>query len=342
MIQELCNIRYFFTHSAFSILICIASNSVAIAQSIVILKAEQGNITYHLMDDSSDSCPSTPPNRVLKSGMTVELDLKDFIAICTSPGGQASVINCPDPISPTKKTRAYYFTGSYSTIITKCSLSNVHGPGDTVLGGWDTSIPYIISPRRTKVLRNKSIVLRWNPTSENLSYAVAIKPDKTAWSGSKTISSGGRNKVVEIPGPKDLEPGIYRFIVTDNNGKSSDRELEDDKNSVLQFRVVSKTEENEIESEVQGLKDTLDVARAYAEKGFYLEAIQTLEGMSEDKKNSTTYAFLGNFYSAVGLSVSAVENYHRSKTEYAQRKATEICEKFKQKNSNQSLPGCSN
>jgi hypothetical protein len=340
MIQKLCNIGHLFIYSACSALICMASHSTSFAQSIVILKAKSGNITYRLKDDPQKN--SCPPERVIKPGMTTNLALQDFIAVCIPPGGKAFVENCPDPKSPTGKKRPQSFVSAYSRIAQKCAPSSGHGSGHTVLGGWDTSIPYIISPRYTKILSNKPVFLSWNRTGENSSYEVVIKSIEKPWSWPWTISSGSKNEVIKILGPEKLEPGTYRLIVKADNGKSSDQEItEDEKIPVSQFRVVSKAEENEIENEVRDFNNNfLDVARIYAEKGFYLEAIQILEDMNEDKKDSETYLFLGSFYSAVGLSASAVKNYGLSEAIYAKEQRAEICTKFNQKNPNQQLPGC--
>jgi hypothetical protein len=348
MYRGLYSVYHLFICSSFFILLANINHHVARSQPTVTLKAGSRDITYRLVTDTAPekTCPSKLSHTV-QANQTRDLDLQKFIGICIPQGGKALVSNCPDPRSSNKKKQPQSFVNSYNRVHEKCSISSGHSGGDILLGGWDSSIPYIVSPRYTKILSGKPVFLRWNRTSENASYKVVIKSVERSESWVPTEVSTNKNEVVEIRSSEKLKPGTYQLIVQSDNQKGSEQEViwgdkTRDGISVLQFRVVPEAERIEVENEIMDLAELtspnnkeLDIARTYAEKGFYTEAIQILESLNKDMKSTEIYQFLGDFYSQVGLSALAVRNYRISNTEYAKKQLNGICTEFSQQTSNQ-------
>ncbi|TAE50567.1 MAG: hypothetical protein EAZ88_20235 [Oscillatoriales cyanobacterium] len=96
----------------------------------------------------------------------------------------------------------------------ECNKNLIRCPdrGDDQIVWNKAPIPYIISPRRTKLLGNKPI-LRWNPVAGATSYKLSILENKAKLNWEMTVN--GTEAV--YPGEPALKPGFkYRLIVEAN------------------------------------------------------------------------------------------------------------------------------
>jgi hypothetical protein len=102
------------------------------------------------------------------------------------------------------------------------------------LGGFDPTLPYLITPRHTLLITQKPL-LRWNPVPGISEYTLEVNsPKGTLWQ-TKTK----QNRIL-YAGPT-LEAGIpYSVIIRINNGKSSLDEITPDgkKSTHLEFRLL--------------------------------------------------------------------------------------------------------
>lgn len=126
-----------------------------------------------------------------------------------------------------------------------CSADLVKCPdrGDDKITWNSAPIPYIISPRRTKLLDSKPI-LRWNPVAGATSYKLSLRENGAKLNWEMTVS--GTEAV--YPGEPALKPGVrYRLIVEANTGASSESPV-----------VEGDTEFGLLEpKQVQGVKDAV-------------------------------------------------------------------------------------
>ena len=148
---------------------------------------------------------------------------------------------------------------------------------------WNSApIPYIISPRRTKLLDSKPI-LRWNPVAGATSYKLSLRENGAKLNWEMTVS--GTEAV--YPGEPALKPGVrYRLIVEANTGASSESPLVEEDTA---FRLLEP-------KQVQGVKDAvgaidkqvpnenaqkLAIANLYLNTNLIAEAIEILENIEK-------------------------------------------------------------
>jgi hypothetical protein len=184
----------------------------------------------------------------------------------------------------------------------------------------DTSIPFIISPRRTRLL-DDSPLLKWNEVANVVTYTVTIRGTSMRWSQEVTGTQ------IRYPdSAPELIPGkAYKLIVT-ADGRSS----EEENAPGLGFIILTPEEVRpirEAEAKIRGLelseeaKDFL-VAQLYAsrregetddvEQGLNAEAVEILEGMAITSMNPVVFRTLGDLYLALGLERLAEERYLRA------------------------------
>jgi hypothetical protein len=189
----------------------------------------------------------------------------------------------------------------------------VHGEsaiGDT-RGGTDPLIPFIISPRATKLL-NPTPTLRWNPVPGAKSYTVRL-------SGVNWQDTVSATEVI-YPGDPPLQPGMtYLLIVEADNGKSSKEEGV----AGLGFSLLPDEEARHVRADaakIAGLNLTDEakafaLAQLYAGRGLYTEAIERLDKMAEAGiQAANIYRALGDLYRRIGLSLLAETRYSEAVT----------------------------
>ena len=165
-----------------------------------------------------------------------------------------------------------------------CSADLVKCPdrGDDKITWNSAPIPYIISPRRTKLLEGKPI-LRWNPVAGATSYKLSLRENGAKLNWEMTVS--GTEAV--YPGEPALKPGVrYRLIVEANTGASSESPVVE---GDTEFRLLEP-------KQVQGVKDAvgaidkqvpnenaekLAIANLYLNTNLIAEAIEILENIQK-------------------------------------------------------------
>lgn len=178
---------------------------------------------------------------------------------------------------------------------------------------WNNApIPYIISPRRTKLLGNKPI-LRWNPVAGATSYKLSILENKAKLNWEMTVN--GTEAV--YPGEPVLKPGFkYRLIVEANTGVSSESLLGE---GDTEFRLLD-------EKEVEGVKEAVRAigqqvpnaaAKKIATSNLYLstnliaEAIETLESLPKSGiETPPIYRTLGDLHREKLQLMPQAESYY--------------------------------
>ena len=164
-----------------------------------------------------------------------------------------------------------------------CSADLVKCPDRGDDNSWNSPpIPYIISPRRTKLLDSKPI-LRWNPVAGATSYKLSLRENGAKLNWEMTVS--GTEAV--YPGEPPLKPGVrYRLIVEANTGASSETPVVEGDTA---FRLLEP-------KQVQGVKDAvgaigkqvpnenakkLAIANLYLNTNLIAEAIEILENLQK-------------------------------------------------------------
>ncbi|HAG80809.1 MAG TPA: hypothetical protein DCL61_06480, partial [Cyanobacteria bacterium UBA12227] len=183
---------------------------------------------------------------------------------------------------------------------------------DSFPGGNDSTIPYLITPRRGGLL-DDTPTLRWNPISGVTRYTVRVVGSGVNW---ETEISGSE---VVYSGEQVLQPGkVYSVIVEADNGTSSQwDEGATDSGFKLVYPDVAervRTKINDIaQSELSPEAQALAMADLYFEEDLVSEAIATLEPFV--KAGSTTvqvYQMLGDLYRYSGLNLLAKERYEEA------------------------------
>jgi hypothetical protein len=174
-------------------------------------------------------------------------------------------------------------------------------------------IPYIISPRRTKLL-NSLPMLRWNAVPGASHYAVSLIVDEGDVFWQTQI---GETEVV-YSGESPLESGVnYLLMVEADTGTSS---LEDDSPD-LGFSLLNENEATVVRDAVEQLLnwDLADETKSIALANLYriydlkAEAIATLEVLvKQGSQIAAIYRTLGDLYLEVGLNPLASSHYLRA------------------------------
>lgn len=181
---------------------------------------------------------------------------------------------------------------------------------DVPRGGSDLAIPFLITPRSTKILTARPAI-RWNPVATATTYTVTLLgPEGKLWS--KTVDEAG------MPYPSDeppLEAGIqYVFEVTTDRGVSS----ADEGIAGLAFSLMDQARQQEVEAALAELGElTLPAeavayatAHVYRQNGLLADAINVLETLdSEVTQPTASYLLLGDLYLQTQLNQKAKDAY---------------------------------
>ena len=137
-----------------------------------------------------------------------------------------------------------------------------------ILGGIDSSIPYLISARRTLIL-DRQPTFRWNSVPEASYYTISLRSSAgLIWQ--QKVSE----KEIVYPGEPSLEPGeLYSLTIESDTGSSS----LDENVSGLEFVLLSNSDLKQVQTYVEQLTnlDLSDTAEALALANFYADYILT-------------------------------------------------------------------
>jgi hypothetical protein len=347
-----------------SVLVAIFSSSAStcLADSIIGIETISGSVSYRLgTDPDSTKCPQKGP----MPGFQKEFSLNNVVALCITDDGSVIIKRCPVRGGNAKDVPIYGPVNNFS-VANSCAEASPMGGDDFLPGGWDSKIPYVVSPRYTKLLNSKSqsVLFSWNAIGDDAKYKVKLfqinnqGERKLFWDndGREYSASGNKDSIVTIPYRKDseseLKPGDYELVVASTNGTDSLMEKEPEEYpprdgvSRRRFTLVDKAQELKIRKEVEILRKSkfpsnkrseIDVAVFYAQNGLYANAIQELENLLELKEDGidkpSVYYLLGNLYKKVGLNYLAAKSYSRANPDFEK-----LCRKF----SGKKLPGCPN
>lgn len=179
--------------------------------------------------------------------------------------------------------------------------------------GMNPWIPFIISPRRTKLL-NPLPTLRWNAVPGASRYAVRLIVDEEDVLWETQVE---RTEVV-YSGESPLESGVdYLLMIEANTGASS---LEDDSPD-LGFSLLDENEATVVREAVEQLVklNFADETKSFALAYLYMvhdlkaEASATLESLvNRGSQTAAIYRTLGDLYLEVGLNPLAESHYLRA------------------------------
>ncbi len=181
--------------------------------------------------------------------------------------------------------------------------------GSTRSGGTDRLIPYIINPRKTKILNNKPL-LRWNEVPNASSYTVRLR-DSSGVIWEEQVS----NTEIPYAGNPPLKPGEnYSMVILANNNTSSQNEgifglafslLDADKAQEVNT-AIAKIFQQELPPEVRAIT----LVHLYRSYDLIAQAIKSLEMLVEQGTETTlVYKLLGDSYRQIRLNLLAKDSY---------------------------------
>ncbi|MGL5065164.1 MAG: hypothetical protein ACRC62_34780 [Microcoleus sp.] len=199
----------------------------------------------------------------------------------------------------------------------KCSEGLIKCPnrGDDRIIWNSTPIPYIISPRRTKLLNSKPI-LRWNSVAGATSYKLSLRENGAKLNWEMTVSG----TEIAYPGEVPLKPGAsYKLIVETNTGISSESAVGegDIEFSLLDDKTVEKVKEEVRAIEKQVTNESakkLAISNVYLNASAIAEAIAALESLLKTGgETPPIYRALGDLYlENLGLVPQAQDYYSKA------------------------------
>lgn len=198
-----------------------------------------------------------------------------------------------------------------------CSPDLVKCPdrGDGRINWNSAPIPYIISPRRTKLLDRKPI-LRWNPVAGATSYKLSLRENGAKLNWEMTVSG----TEVAYPGEPPLKPGAsYKLIVETNTGISSESAVGE---GDIEFSLLDDKEVAKVKEEVGAIDNqvTNESAQKLAISNVYLNASAIAEAreileilLKMGGETPPIYRALGNLYlEKLGLVPQAKDYYSKA------------------------------
>jgi hypothetical protein len=286
------------------------------------------------------------PRGVCPKTLSSTQKLPQNYVLCV-PKNSSAQLKCPD--REKRYLKGYRLTkqpGKFEQSIGAIcgSLPNPRGPEDILAGGFEQSIPYIISPRYTWLRPSLCTDFKWNGVLDEATYKIELykKNNEKIFSDRQTLKRDSNTKIVKFkycPDNQFAPNESYRLIVTlikasgiENSSNKEDDLLNFEAEytssrregvSELTFRVIDQAENNKIREDIKVYTTNPDyseedkevaVAVFYSEKPQYLysEAIDKLEILVENsnlKHNSNVYRILGDLYADSGLNCLAYKRY---------------------------------
>ncbi|NEP24075.1 tetratricopeptide repeat protein [Moorena sp. SIO3I6] len=182
----------------------------------------------------------------------------------------------------------------------------------------DRYIPYIISPRATRLL-TYTPTLRWNDATDANSFTVTVRGRGLDWTEEFSRDKVCQKGICQVvyPGNKPLKPGVsYKLVVKADTNRSST----EDKTGGLGFKLIDSDQAKKIQV-IDGLikgqnlpKEfkPLALADLYGDYGLTAEAIEILEGLEKNQKIVPIYRLLGDLYRRIGLVLEAEIPYSKA------------------------------
>ena len=171
--------------------------------------------------------------------------------------------------------------------------------------GNDLTIPFVISPRNTKVIDPQQL-LRWNPVAGARGYRVSVTGPDVKWERAVNQSQTLFSDVV-------LKPGMrYRVMVTAENGASSQSE------TGIGFGILDSETVQQIKSDISALQrqelseeaQVLAIAHLERSNELYGSAIDRLEvWLARGNKSAAVSQLAGDLCRQVGLPGLARDHY---------------------------------
>jgi len=257
--------------------------------------------------------------------------LTETSILCKKPGlvrglGMSLVACCLLPVAHLPTAVAIPQKVSHDQIIqikqikqTECTTGIYKCPHRGEPIAWnDSAIPYIISPRRTKIL-NAQPKLRWNPVAGATSYTVSIKGEGVDW------KTKVRDTQIVYSGQQPLQPGGYYLLIvrTDTGVSSADEPVIP---GGLGFSLLEATQAQLIESQAAAIAQepwteeakTLALANLYLNYGLTIEAVEILEDLvNRGVETAAIYNKIGELYWNFLALVPQAKNYYVKAVELA-------------------------
>ena len=249
-----------------------------------------------------DGWPNYQPTAfgaILRRGDLLQVDTQaratvlcaDLTAWPVPAGAPAGVINgCPPPQKP-------------ALVRGKSLIGTTKAPVDPL-------IPYVISPRITRLLSDQP-ALRWNAVTGVTTYTVGIYG--VDWS-TKTAST----QIVYPADAPPLRPGaVYVLLVETDNGRTSREEG----TPGLGFSLLELDEAESVRADAARLHnlalpteaESYALARLYAGHELVAEAVGLLEELAAGgSQEAAVYRALGDLYRGIGLERLAEARYLRA------------------------------
>ncbi|OLT61286.1 tetratricopeptide repeat protein [Moorena bouillonii] len=179
-------------------------------------------------------------------------------------------------------------------------------------------IPYIISPRATRLLTDKP-TLRWHDATDAKSFTVKVRGRGLDWTQEFSRDQVCQKGICQVvyPGDKPLKPGVsYKLVVKADTNRTS----EQDKTGGLGFNLIDSDQAKKIKVIAGRIKEQnlpkefkpLALADLYGDYDLTAEAIEILEGLENDQKIVPIYRLLGDLYLRIGLVLEAEGPYSKA------------------------------
>ncbi len=157
----------------------------------------------------------------------------------------------------------------------------------------DTSIPFIISPRRTDLL-NPQPLLRWNPVAGATSYTVTLSSETDDWTVETSDSQ------IQAP-PLERGQSYLLIVETDTSASSLSEDLA---SGGFEFQVLDAAAAETIAAEALAIRDRLTdptekvlaIARFFRRQDLIADAIFELETLTPELRSPAVYLLLGDLY----------------------------------------------
>ncbi len=183
--------------------------------------------------------------------------------------------------------------------------------------GGNPEIPYIISPRDTRILTDKP-TLRWNCATGANSFTVTLRNGELEWTEQVSQEQVCQGNVCELSYPEDkpvLQPGVsYKLVVKADTNRSSTEDIPPgfttlDEQEAEEVRTIAQQIEEE---DLPATAKIIELADYYADRNLIAEAIEILEGLAQEEKSVAVYRRLGDLYSSIGLTREAEVAYNEA------------------------------